>query len=981
MMSLRKHERARVERSETRRGLGGGEPPKEDYGGGGTREGTCTHSAEQGRSLEALPKTLKLALALFLLTTAASAEPSVKAETAPNETHVESSAEAQKTNRAGSGPREATQTRPREATQTASATAAKQNAQRIDAHSPEPSANKAAVKKPDDLKRATKADLEKSNTIALPSGADKSGVTSKAISLPKGAGSIKGMEESFSAQLSTGIATFNVPLALPGARGAAQPSLALSYSSSGGLGVAGMGWQVGVPFIARQTDRGLPRYDDQQAWHPEQDRFVFNGGQELVPICLVGSGGGCQGALPGEVMPVWAAGWQYFRARVEGSFLRFFFSPDKLTWRVQDKSGVTMELGVPLDDKTYQLGLEVNPDKATEIYRWCLVRQYDTYGSANPQSGVPRPANQLVYRYQQSGGMAYLSDIYATPPASTSTNTSPSLASYAHHVRLAYETRTDPTASYRSGWKIAQSQRLARIDVTSRAFSAGAGGPRRLVRRTHLGYDPTSHVSLLESVTVEGRCQAKEDSATPEGPAGFLPEVTGCPKLPPMRFSYQRTAPFDTQGKPSSKTLPGFEGFDERLISMSLSPPHSVDEELSDLFDIDQDSLPDVLVTAPGQYGPGHGVFFNGESGDRDFWGKAKPMQVFGLGGANATSLSLKNLNIAALDIDGDGGINLLHMPKVSQYAVYEPRLVQGTWRWSGRSVKTTSGTIGKIDLGKDALETKVADVNFDGLVDVIVTKGTEVHTYLALGRYPGGDGRFGSATWTSATTASLSEDPLVSCVPWSATPVRFSDDDIKLSDMNGDGIVDIVQGAQRRHQILAGTWQRLLGHRQTRRLQDGLWCESLRPSRKQSPIHGYPRHDVAFGRRQRRRSLRPRPGQVFRRGHLAQHRRQSLHPTSRHQRHPEEPQLRGSRKTRRHQRLGHPGHPLRQRRKIPVHGPLRWRASLAAFQSRKRPRKNHQPRVLHQREGDAGRAKGRQALGQKIPSRNPRGQARYRNR
>ena len=73
-------------------------------------------------------------------------------------------------------------------------------------------------------------------TVALPSGADKSGVTSKSISVPKGAGTIQGMEESFSAQLSTGIATFSVPIALPAARGGAQPSLGLSYSSRGGGG-------------------------------------------------------------------------------------------------------------------------------------------------------------------------------------------------------------------------------------------------------------------------------------------------------------------------------------------------------------------------------------------------------------------------------------------------------------------------------------------------------------------------------------------------------------------------------------------------------------------------------------------------------------------------------------------------------------------------------------------------------------------------
>src|SRR5688500_20058642 len=98
-------------------------------------------------------------------------------------------------------------------------------------------------------------------------------------------------------------------------------------------------------------------------------------------------------------MPPWSAGHQYFRARVEGSYLRFFWSRDHRTWRVQDKSGVTMELGVPLDGSRDATGLEYNPEKpcvadqACEIYRWHLARQYDTYGDANPISGNPAPVN------------------------------------------------------------------------------------------------------------------------------------------------------------------------------------------------------------------------------------------------------------------------------------------------------------------------------------------------------------------------------------------------------------------------------------------------------------------------------------------------------------------------------------------------------------------------------------------------------------
>ena len=219
-----------------------------------------------------------------------------------------------------------------------------------------------------------------------------------------------------------------------------------------------------MPFIARQTDRGVPNYDDQAGFSANQDRFVFNGGQELVPICTV-VGSTCAGALPGEAMPTWSTGSQYFRPRVEGSFLRFFWSSDHMTWRVQDKSGVTMELGVPLDGSNDTSGLDTNPSHPEQIYRWHLVRQYDTQGTSNPASPAisPTPNNVVLYRYLQTGNSAYLSDIYDTTPSASAATADASL--FAHHTRLNYEQRSDPTSSYRSGWRMDQSLRLVGVDV------------------------------------------------------------------------------------------------------------------------------------------------------------------------------------------------------------------------------------------------------------------------------------------------------------------------------------------------------------------------------------------------------------------------------------------------------------------------------------------------------------------------------------
>jgi RHS repeat-associated protein len=463
---------------------------------------------------------------------------------------------------------------------------------------------------------------------------------------------------------------------------------------------------------------------------------------------------------------------------------------------VQSKSGETMELGAPLDTSDDAGALETDPNDSTRIFRWNLTRQYDAYGTPNPPAGTqPSPVNQVVYRYTSDGSLAYLGDIYDTAPAANPT-TAP-LSAYAHHVHLSYEARTDATFSFRRGWQVTQGRRLVGVDVTSANF--GASGPRELVRRYHLAYDGAYHVSLLTNVQMEGRCPqpVTEDST------GLLP-ATSCPTLPAMTFGYQHVAPFDTSGSPSSADIAGWEGFDERVHAMANSPDHSIDESLTDLFDINADGLPDVVVTAPFLYNGKHAVFFNGAvegplsggvaRGTADAFGGNQCLDVTGVAGEDTNVIRLDNANVAAHDIDGDGIIDLLHMPIVKTYSVYTPQRASPCWLWQGRAIDTASGQSPKIDFTNHNDAIKVMDVNGDGLVDVVFSSGTEYQTFFSLGRFPQGDGQYGSAQWTGAATSSISNDPVTSCLPWSATPALLSDSDVKIADMNGDGLPDIVR-------------------------------------------------------------------------------------------------------------------------------------------------------------------------------------------
>jgi hypothetical protein len=617
----------------------------------------------------------------------------------------------------------------------------------------------------------------------LPSGG--SSVSSGAVSLPSGPSSITGMGESFTPQLSTGIVSFGVPLRLLAARGGVQPRLDLSYSSAAGFGVAGKGWSLGGSAISRQTDRGVPKYDDRASWHAEQDRFLF-GGMELVPICTV-SGTSCTGAQQGEVMPAWSNGWQYFRARVEGSFLRFFWSPDHRSWRVQSKDGGNLEFGVPLDGSGSTNALETNPEDPKQIYRWYLARHYDSEGTV--QVAAPQPVNKVIYRYLRDGDALYLSDIFDTSPAADPAASN--VAQFAHHTRIHYEARPDVARSYRPGWLMEHRLRVSRVDVTSKPFVGSVNSARELVRRYHFEYEGTAHTSLLVGVQMEGRCA----SAVQEQADQTL-GLTTCPRLPKLSFEYERVSAGPAGAAPLRDSSGyAFERFSTEVRSLGQSPPHSLDDERTGLMDVDADGLPDVVVTAPGSFGGNHGVFFNGHTpgGALGFAGLTK-IAVERLGGIDADVLRLDNTNVASLDLDADGLINLVHMPKEKSYSVFSPVKASSGWIWKGRMVSTASSQDVKIDLTTNARDVRVMDVNADGLVDVVYSSPTEVQTFFALGRYPGGQDQFGQAQWTAAASASIKNDPVAFCAPWSGQTVRFSDPDVRIADLNGDGLSDIAR-------------------------------------------------------------------------------------------------------------------------------------------------------------------------------------------
>ncbi|SUG32388.1 65 kDa virulence protein [Salmonella enterica subsp. arizonae] len=93
-------------------------------------------------------------------------------------------------------------------------------------------------------------------------------------SLPKGGGTLSGMGEALGQAGPDGTASMTLPLPVSAGRGFA-PSLSLTYSSSTGNSIFGIGWACATLRISRRTSHGVPQYND-------NDEFLGPDGEVLV---------------------------------------------------------------------------------------------------------------------------------------------------------------------------------------------------------------------------------------------------------------------------------------------------------------------------------------------------------------------------------------------------------------------------------------------------------------------------------------------------------------------------------------------------------------------------------------------------------------------------------------------------------------------------------------------------------------------------
>lgn len=238
-------------------------------------------------------------------------------------------------------------------------------------------------------------------------------ITLQRISLPRGPGSIEGLGESFEPNLTTGSAQYSIPLVIPNAAGGFKPTLKLTYDSNYGVGPFGLGWSLSVDSIQRKTDKGVPRYQ-------EQDTFICSG-EELVQIS--------DGSFFSENCK------DYARYRRIGD-----------GWEKTLPSGVKLFLGEQHNSREFK----PNGTGFENTFRWLISSSIDLNG------------NRIEYLYKVlpgSEGVKYLSKIrYGFQ--------NPNSINY-HEVLFHYEKSQDPSSSFVSRFRRTIGHRCNLIEVNT----------------------------------------------------------------------------------------------------------------------------------------------------------------------------------------------------------------------------------------------------------------------------------------------------------------------------------------------------------------------------------------------------------------------------------------------------------------------------------------------------------------------------------
>jgi RHS repeat-associated protein len=452
---------------------------------------------------------------------------------------------------------------------------------------------------------------------------------------------------------------------------------------------------------------------------------------------------GAEDLIP-VVDPLTPSGAQAYRPRTEGLFAKIYYynQGNNNYWEVRSKDGLISYYGTPNsanNPSTYNDPATcADPAYKTKVFQWYLTKTIDLFG------------NVIEYDYERVNiavdghlsDMVYLSNVrYADYMEGEERK-------FMCSVKLNYEERPDPFSFYKQGFEIRVTKRCTKIEVYTHPEA------EEVLTKTY-------YFDYLDSLVAEG---IRSASLLPPNRLSLLDRVriTGhdgeaVEGMPPLEFSYTR---FD----PSQRNFDPVRG--------SELPPASLangDYELADLFG---NGLPDIFQ-------------LNTNLGIARYWRNT------GNGRFDAPRLmkdapagvDLADPAVQLMDTTGNGKLDLVvgmsggqngtsrvqaGLPTVQ--AGYFPLQHNGLWNKSSFQPYSSIPSFSLSDP-----EVKLLDLDGDGITDVL-RNGSRLENFF-------NDPVYGFYKVTTTEKQQLDDFPNIS----------FADPRIRVADMSGDGMQDIV--------------------------------------------------------------------------------------------------------------------------------------------------------------------------------------------
>lgn len=599
---------------------------------------------------------------------------------------------------------------------------------------------------------------------------DPVGGSAPALSLPKGGGAVRSIGEKFAASPVTGTGSLSVPVYTSPGRSQFSPQLTLSYDSGAGNGPFGFGWRLSVPQISRKTDKGLPKYIDEE----ESDVFIFSETEDLVPVLK---------RTPGD-------DWDWetlqfppqnpthtiyrYRPRTEGLFARIERWHHNETGQAHWKA-VTSDNVVSLYGQSPASRI-ADPDDPTRIFTWLLDATYDDKGNAvfyeykaEDRSNVAEElhelgrkitANRYLKRITYGNQSPYFPRDDPTPPLQWHFTV---VLDYGEHdaqlplvdESVAWPAREDSFSSYRAGFEV-RTHRLCRRVLMFHQF-AELGSEPCLVRSTDFTYEEGLVASYLRAVTQTGYIRNSVDGTYVIEDAQTGVQLSPKP-LPPLEFAYTKVEIDETVRSLDPASL-------EQL-------PVGLDESDYRWVDLDGEGLSGFLTQQTNAW------YYKRNLSPLPPLGappdvplrtaRFAPAEVVG---SQPSLAALSGGQQQLLDLAGDGRIDLVQLERPLP-GFYE-RTDASVWE-NFRSFTSHP------NIDWDDPNLRFVDLSGDGHADVLIA-GDEVFTW-----FPSlGEEGFGPSSITPAPSDADGSHRLV-----------FADgtQSVYLSDMSGDGLSDLMR-------------------------------------------------------------------------------------------------------------------------------------------------------------------------------------------